>query len=106
MHEPDIEARLRSEVLACGWDALAPHHARGALLVVRPDLDLIAAASAIARDRHDRVEIWLAVGRIGRPGDDLVRRWCTVSPRFQFVIVQPFVVAQELTAADVPGGGP
>lgn len=86
------------EILACAWDALAPHHARGALLVARPDLDLRAAAEAIAHDRRDRVEVWLAVGRLGRPADALVERWAAASPRFQFAIVQPFVIAQELLA--------
>lgn len=94
----DTRARLRSEILATDWDALAPHHARGALLVARPDLDLLDAAAALAEDRRDRVEVWLAVGRLGRPADSLVERW-RAGARFQCVIVQPFVLAQELPVA-------
>lgn len=97
MDEP--REKLRGEVMACGWDALAPHHARGALLVARPDLDLLDAAAAIADDRRDRVEVWLAVGRLGRPDDALIARWEAGGARFQFAIVQPFVVAQELVRA-------
>lgn len=88
--------KLRAEILGCGWDALAPHHARGAVLIARPDLDLLDAAEALATDRRDRVEIWLTVGRLGRPSDALVARWEAAPARFQFVIVQPFVLAQEL----------
>lgn len=92
--------KLRSEVTGCGWGDLAPHHQRGALLVVSPDLDLLDAAEAVATDRRDRVEAWLAVGRLGRAGDALVERWAAGAARFQFVIVQPFVLAQELAVAD------
>lgn len=91
--------KLGAEVLGCDWDALAPHHARGALLIARPDLDLLDAAEALATDRRDRVEVWLTVGRLGRPSEALVARWEAAPARFQFVIVQPFVVAQELLEA-------
>jgi hypothetical protein len=95
-----MRSKLASEVLACGWAELEPHHERGALLVVGPDLDLVEAAEAIATDRKDRVEVWLTVGRIGRATPSLVSRWGELESRFQFVIVQPFVLAQELPPID------
>jgi hypothetical protein len=95
-----MREKLASEVLACGWEDLEPHHGRGALLVVSPDLDLVEAAEALAMDRKDRVEVWLTVGRLGRPTEVLVQRWGSGGSRFQFLIVQPFVLAQELPERD------
>jgi len=97
--EPSLREKLRTEILGCGWDVLAPHHTRGVVLIARPDLDLLDAAEALASDRRDRVEVWLTVGRLGRPADALVSRWDGGPARFQFVIVQPFVLAQELLEA-------
>lgn len=96
----DVRAKLQDEVLACRWADLAKHHERGGLLLVRPDLDLLEVGVALATDRADRVEVWLAVGRLGRPSEEVVSELAARDPRFQFVIVQPWVVAQELVTAD------
>lgn len=92
----DTREKLASEVLACQWLDLAPHHTRDGLLLVRADLDLLVAASALADNRADRIEVWLAVGRMWRCDDAIAADLEARDPRFQFVIVQPWVVAQEL----------
>lgn len=92
----DLREKLREDVLPCHWEELAEHHERGGLLLVRPDLDLLDAAVALATDRADRVEVWLTVGRLGRPTEAMVGSIMARKPRFQFVIVQPWVVAQEI----------
>ncbi|MCA9566718.1 MAG: DUF2288 family protein [Myxococcales bacterium] len=92
----DVREKLRAEVLACRWADLEPHHTRGGLLLVRPDLDLLEAGVALATDRTDRVEIWLTVGRLGRPNGPAVADLTARDPRFQVVIVQPWVLAQEI----------
>ncbi len=91
---PDLRDKITAEVLPCDWAALRPHHARDALFLVSPDLDLVEAAVAVATNRADRVEVWLTVGRLGRPTPEMLDD--LVGARFQFVIVQPFVLAQLL----------
>ena len=94
----ELRAKITSEILPCDWAALRPHHTRDALFLVSPDLDLVEAAVAVATNRADRVEVWLTVGRLGRPATALVPE--LEAGRFQFVIVQPFVLAQLLPADD------
>jgi hypothetical protein len=92
-----IREKLRSEVLAAPASDLVPHFARGALLLVDPALDLLDAAVAIARDDRERVEAWLAARTLSRASDDDARALVSQPTlRFQFVIVQPWVVAQKL----------
>jgi hypothetical protein len=88
--------KLAAEVLAATWRDLRPHHERGGLVLVRQDLDLLDAAVALADDRTDRLQVWLAVGRVVRCDEAAAADLAARSPRFQFVIVQPWVVAQEL----------
>ncbi len=92
----ELRDTLTAEVLACRWPDLEPHHKRDGLVLVRPDLDLIDAAVAVATNRTDRIEVWLAVGRLVRPDADAVAALAERDPRLQFVIVQPWVLAQEL----------
>lgn len=92
----ELRDKLVSEVLPCGWRDLAPHQKRDGLLLVRHDLDLIEAAMALATDRSDRVGVWLTIGRLGRVDDALAAQHAAKGARYQFVIVQPWVLAQEL----------
>jgi hypothetical protein len=87
---------LRTQVGWATWAELVPHFARGALIVAREDLDLLEAAVALTRDDTTSVEAWLADGRLRRVDDVEGRAWMTVPPRFQFIIVQPWVLAQVL----------
>ena len=94
--QPPGRAELTAQVLMARWDVLEPHHQREALLVLKPDLDLVDAGLALALDRTDRVRAWLAVGRMGRPDHAAVEGFRQAQARFQVLIVQPWVLAQVL----------
>jgi hypothetical protein len=90
------------EVMASEWNALAPHHQRGALFLLDVDLDVRAVAEAIAGDRRIEVEALVGSGRLRRPTQDEERLFAA-SPethRFRFAIVQPYIVAQRLGDGD------
>jgi hypothetical protein len=88
--------QLRAEVLRAGWDELAPHFARGALLVLAGELDLLDVAVAIASDDTPAVTAWLADGRLRRASDPEAAAWAESKPVFQAVILQPWVLAQHI----------
>ena len=92
-----LREKLKSEVLATGVTELLPHFARGALLFVHPRVDLLDVAVAIARDDRQQIEGYLSEGTLSRATDDEARKLVEQPAlRFQFVIVQPWVVAQAL----------
>lgn len=95
----ELREKLRAEVMAVPWQALVPHLARGGLLLLAPEVDLLDAAEALARDDKAWVERALREGILGRASDEAAG---SLSPeqRFQCVIVQPFVLAQPILAAD------
>jgi hypothetical protein len=65
--------------------------------LVDPALDLLDAAVALARDEASQIEAWLREGKLSRVNDETARALVSQPTlRFQFVIVQPWVVAQVL----------
>jgi len=87
--------------MACWWEELVPHLTRGALLMAQPQLDFLDVAHAIAADERKRVEAWLGNGQLKRAGEpDKALYEADKQLRFQFVVVQPWVLAQLLVRAE------
>ncbi|MEZ4239868.1 MAG: DUF2288 domain-containing protein [Myxococcota bacterium] len=92
----ELRDRLRTEVMRATWDDLAPHFARGALVVADPALDLLDVGVAIARDDTDAVGGWLASADVRRATDGDAAGWAEQGTTFQVLILQPWVLAQPL----------
>jgi hypothetical protein len=92
-----LREKLAAEVSATPAADLVPHFARGGLLLLAPELDLLDCAEAIARDERTKIEAWLEAGLLWRARDEDGRRLVDEPAlRHQFVIVQPWVLAQPL----------
>ncbi len=78
---------------------LLPHQRRGALLILATTTDLLLVAQAIANDQAIFIKELLDRGVLHKPSLAEMADWC-IEPnlRFQFLIVQPFVLAQPLEA--------
>jgi len=91
----ELNEKPQLEVQSVTWDALAPHAARGALLVVAPNLELMDVAEKIARDDASAVGAWIAGGRIYKPSAEMIQQWeAEENVLFSFAIVQPYVLCQ------------
>jgi hypothetical protein len=95
----ELRAKLAGEVLKARWSDLAPHHARGALVLADGAVDLLDVAVAIATDDSAAVGGWMGAGQLVKASEPMAAAWAEGSPWFQVVIVQPFVVAQVLAEA-------
>jgi hypothetical protein len=98
----DVREKLRGEVLSSYWEDLAPHQQRGGLLLLAPALDLLDVAVAMAKDDKESVARWLARKTLWRASEADRARYESdaeeeAGQRFQFVVVQPWVLAQALT---------
>lgn len=90
------EDKLRAQLGPVIYSDLQAHLDRGAVFVVRPDLDLLACALALATDDAEKVRTWLSEGGLRRPSEDERARWSTrAEARFLAVPVQPYVLVQE-----------
>jgi hypothetical protein len=100
MTEPStLYAKLLGETAPISWQELQPFFARGALLLVEGSQDLIAVAEAVAQNDQGRVAAWLEAGQLRRVDDDCAADLLQRDPQLWAVVVAPWVLAQERTAA-------
>lgn len=91
-------ARLNLETGRIAWPELQRHFARGVLIKVAPELDLVEVAVCVAEDRRERVAAWLASGALARADDADARTWQARGGSFWAVVTAPWVLAQEIDA--------
>lgn len=94
-----LYAKLLGETASIEWEALQPFFARGALLQVAGELDLVAVALAVAEDDGASVGAWMSAGQVGRLEAKQAQDWHDRRPSLWAVVVAPWVLVQERTEA-------
>lgn len=102
MSETDEELRTRfnAETGKITWPELERHFARGVLVTVADDLDLVEVAMCMVRDDKDSLEGWMKTGRVGRTTAEDASDWAEREPVFWAVVAAPWVLVQE--TQDIP----
>ena len=77
------------------WADLERHFARGVVVVVAPDLDLIEVAKAFSNDDAKMLKQWLDQKLVTKAQDDHARRWSSQGNRLRAIVVAPWVLVQE-----------
>lgn len=90
-----LHAKLNAETGKLAWEELQRHFARGVVVVVADDLDLVEVATAMARDDSAAFEGWLRAGKVERAGTEHAERWNQEAPVMWAVVVAPWVLVQE-----------
>lgn len=91
-----LRAKINSETAQLNWVELARHFALGNLIRVSPELDLVAAALALAQDDAAQVRQWQAAGQLAAVSDGEARQWQASNARLWTVVVKPFILVQPL----------
>ena len=76
------------------WSYLKPHFKAGNLIYVDPCLDLKAAGLVFTKDDQVQVQKWLQCGDLVQPCELHAEHWEKETPRFQAMVVRPFILAQ------------
>lgn len=99
----DIKTALAESLEPANWEFLKPHAQRDALILVSPSLDLVEVGSAIAQDETESVQQWIQQEQLQKPSADQLSLW-NVQPNktFNALIVQPYVLVQELPTSETP----
>ncbi|MBS7325722.1 MAG: DUF2288 domain-containing protein [Thiopseudomonas sp.] len=90
-----LYAEILGETAAIRWAELAPWFAKGQLLWVAGDLDLVAVAEAIANDDKDEVARLMQQERLGRMSDEQASDLHQRDPELWATVVRPWVLVQE-----------
>ena len=91
MEKSELYNQLKSQVGFAPWTLLKAHHARGALIWVSPDLNLVEVGEAVTTDNKEKVEIWMNDGSISPFPDRLIG----IKTDLKCLIAQPYVLVQE-----------
>lgn len=91
----ELHRKLNRETAKLAWKELQRHFARGVVVVVSPELDLVEVAVAMAEDDRPSVHAWSEQGLLSRASSDDARRWQERDPALWAVVVAPWVVVQE-----------
>ncbi|NEQ69979.1 MAG: DUF2288 family protein [Symploca sp. SIO2D2] len=98
----DLRAQLAEALDEATWEWLIPHAKRDAVVVVTQQLDLLDVGVAIANDDTLSVEHWISEQLVHKPFSEELTIWNTdTAKRFQALIVQPYVLVQEMSQGEV-----
>lgn len=95
-NEAELRRTLNLETGKLGWRELQRHFARGAVIVVAHELDLINVAVAFVQDDEAQTKAWIMSRQIAPASDDDAQRWQQQASVFWSLVVAPWVLVQEL----------
>jgi len=91
----ELYVQLLGETARINWSELEPLFARGVLLRVAGQLDLVSVAEAVALDAKQQVAAWLASGMLERLQSAEAADYVARDPELWAVVVSPWVLVQE-----------
>jgi len=91
----ELRQKINLETGTLEWGELVRHFAKGMVIIVNPELDLVDVAERLAADDTAQFNAWIEQGKIARAIDDDARRWNESNPLFWSVVVAPWVLVQE-----------
>lgn len=95
----ELREQLAENLDEARWEWLIPHNNRDVVVVVNETLDLLDVGEAIANDNQSSVQHWISEQLISKPSAEQVSDWNdNQAKRFKALIVQPFILVQELSA--------
>ena len=97
LSEEQLRSEFHSQTAKINWHELQPHYARGAVVMVRADVDLVEVALQLRLDNKQRFEDWMSDGRVSGVADDLARKLYEDNPEVWAVVVPPWVLVQAVS---------
>ena len=90
----ELKAKLNFETSRIHWHELQTFFARGQVVRVAPELDLLEVATELTADNKIRFEQWMKDGRIGEVAPAAARNWYDRNAELWAVVIPPWVLVQ------------
>lgn len=95
MSDTELQQHLNAETGKLAWKELERHFARGSVVKVAIELDLVNVAAHFVRDDKTAVEGWVNSGKVSRATEDDASHWSEAKSEFWAVVAAPWVLVQE-----------
>ena len=91
----ELKAKLNLETSRIHWHELQTYYARGNIVRVAPELDLLEVASELTADNKTRFQQGMSGDQVGEVPADLARAWYERNAELWAVVVAPWVLVQD-----------
>ena len=96
LNAEELRQKINLETGQLSWPELQKYFAKGNVIIVDPQLDLIDVAAHFAEDDSEVVGDWISSEKIKRALDDDARGWNDRNSSFWTVVVAPWILVQEI----------
>lgn len=90
-----LRAKIILETSKINWLDLQTFFARGQVVMVSAELDLVEVAIRLTHDDKQAFEEWLKSGRVSYVSDSLAQQWFDSKKELWSVVVAPWVIVQD-----------
>ena len=97
LNEEELRQKINLETGQLTWTELQKYYAKGNVIIVNLELDLIDAAAKFAEDDKAVVLDWIQSETIKRALDEDAIQWNERDSCFWTVVVAPWILVQEIT---------
>lgn len=95
--EKNLREQLTELLDEAELEWLKPHIQKDVVIIVVPDLDILDVGVAISSDNTQSVQHWISEQLLVKPSSDILSRWNgNPTQKFQALIIQPYILIQEL----------
>lgn len=91
----ELKAKLNLETSRIHWHDLQTYFARGQVVRVAPELDLLDVATELTADNKTRFEQWMADSKVGEVPPALAQAWYDNNTELWAVVIAPWVLVQD-----------
>jgi len=101
-HTEQTQTTLYAELLGqtgkIEWQEIERFFAKGQVVRVAPELDLVAVAMAMVEDDVEKMRPWHKQGQVGLLDNQTARHWAEVAPTLWAVVVSPWILVQQASS--------
>ncbi|WP_455201937.1 DUF2288 domain-containing protein [Kaarinaea lacus] len=93
-NEELVFQKLNLETGQISWPELQRYFARGVVIIVAKELDLVEVAKQFTLDNKNVVQPWVEKGLVKHASDEDAKRWHDTQQEFWAVVTAPLVLVQ------------
>ncbi|MFL0797868.1 MAG: DUF2288 domain-containing protein [Cellvibrionaceae bacterium] len=91
-----LKTKINTETAKVSWVELQPHYARGSVMWLSEEMDLVQVALRLCEDDKTSFQQWLDTGAVSLVNDEQAKRWFESSEDLWCTVVAPWVLVQEV----------
>ncbi|VAX11532.1 hypothetical protein MNBD_GAMMA25-1033 [hydrothermal vent metagenome] len=91
----ELRNKLNLESGHIDWQELQRHFARGVVIAVEAELDLLEVAIKFTLDDKSQIESWINTGTLKRADDSNALHWEQTKTIFWAIVVAPWILVQD-----------